>query len=94
MAFNSNEMDLTLTIVFGCLATVLAFAGVIVAYVHYRSRYHALDETNSIPLTLEAALPSTQVIQNGRKQDDDAPGSASTSDDVESSSMPSVDDVA
>jgi len=85
----ASHPDLSLTIVFGCLATVLAFAGVIVACVQCRSRNRTVDNTESTPSTLEAALPLTPIAPNGREQNFGTPGSAPESNVVEHYSTPS-----
>jgi hypothetical protein len=91
MATNTNRSELTMTIIFGCLATVLALAGIIVACVQYRT-YNRTSDSTSSPSSLEAGLPLTPIIPSGQpqKQGDSEP--ASKSDKVEVSSTLSSSD--
>ena len=91
MATNSNEKELTLTIIFGCLATILAFAGIIVAYVQYRS-YNHTSTTAPSPSSLEAGLRPSPITPGGQPQEQPESDPAPKSDDVEVSSTPSSSD--
>jgi hypothetical protein len=100
MATNSNEKDLTLTIIFGCLATVLALAGIAVGYVQYRS-YNRTSTTASSPSSLEAGLTLSPITPGNQPQEQDeadvppspiVPGGR-TPEQPESDLAPKSDDV-
>jgi hypothetical protein len=68
MSANSNGTELTLTITFGCLATMLALAGIVVACVQCRSNNRA-SHTTSSPSNLETGLPLTPIVSGRRSQE-------------------------
>jgi hypothetical protein len=89
----SNGTDLTLTIIFGCLATILAFAGVVVACVQYRPYTRTPETTASTPSTLEAGPPLTPMPQGDRVPGSDALDPAPKSNGVEDSPARSDADI-
>jgi hypothetical protein len=85
MSANSNDKELTLTIIFGCLATLLALAGIVVACVQYRSYIRASDTTIS-PSSLETGLPLSPIITDDQSQERGEPDSTSKADESQLSS--------
>ena len=67
MATNADSSEPTLTIIFGCLATVLALAGIVVGYVQYRS-YNRTSTTDSSPSSLEAGLQLSLITPGDQTQ--------------------------
>ncbi|KAK6426141.1 hypothetical protein LTR95_016158 [Oleoguttula sp. CCFEE 5521] len=55
----TNNAELTLTIIFGCFATVLAVASAIVAVLQYRLHTHHTGSSSSA--RLEAGVPMVDV---------------------------------
>lgn len=92
MATNFNRSESTLTIIFGCLATVLALAGIIVTCVQYRS-YNRTSDSTSSPSSLEAGLPLAPIIPSGRQQEQGESDSAPKNGDVGVPSTPSNSDI-
>jgi hypothetical protein len=64
MSASSIDKELTLTIIFGCLATILALAGIVVACVQYRSYIRASDTTPTLS-SLETGLPLSPISPGG-----------------------------
>jgi hypothetical protein len=91
MSANTNGSELTLTIIFGCLATVLALAGIIVACVQYRS-YNRTSDSTSSPSSLETGSPVIPINPGGQPQEQGDSDPAPKSDNVEVSSTPSNSD--
>jgi hypothetical protein len=92
MSANTDGSELTLTIIFGCLATVLALAGIVVGYVQYRSH----DRTSTITTSsssLEAGLPLAPIIPGGQPQEQGDSDSAPKNGDVGDPSTPSNSDI-
>jgi hypothetical protein len=88
MTADDNGSEPTLTIIFGCLATVLALAGIIVACVQYRS-YNRTSDSPSSPSSLEAGLPLNPVNTGSQPQEQGDSDSAPKANDVRGLSTPS-----
>jgi hypothetical protein len=73
VAANANNSEPTLTIIFGCLATVLALAGIVVGYVQYRSYNRPLTAASSRS-SLEAGLQLSAIIPGNQPQEQDETG--------------------
>jgi hypothetical protein len=100
MATNDNSSEPTLTIIFGCLATVLALAGIVVGYVQYRS-YNRTSTPDSSRSSLEAGLQLSAITPRDQPQEQgetSVPPSPiipdrQTQDQPESELAPKSDDV-
>jgi hypothetical protein len=68
MSTTFNEKEQTLTIIFGCLAIVLALAGIIVAYVQYRS-YNRTANTTTSASSPETGLQLTPIVPGRKSQE-------------------------
>jgi hypothetical protein len=100
MATNANSSEPTLTIIFGCLATVLALAGIVVGYVQYRS-YNRTSTPDSSPSSLEAGLQLSAITPGDQPQEQGETGSSlspivpdgQSQEQPESDPAPKSDDV-
>jgi hypothetical protein len=88
MSANSNGTELTLTIIFGCLATILALAGIVVACVQCRSNNRA-SHTSSSPSNLETGLPLTPIVSGRQSQELNQSDSGPKADEDQLPSTPS-----
>ncbi|KAM0694967.1 hypothetical protein Q7P36_005323 [Cladosporium allicinum] len=73
VAANAKNSEPTLTIIFGCLTTVLALAGIVVGYVQYRSYNRPLTAASSRS-SLEAGLQLSAIIPGNQPQEQDETG--------------------
>jgi hypothetical protein len=88
MSASSIDKELTLTIIFGCLATILALAGIVVACVQCRSNDRA-SHTTSSPSNLETGLPLTPIVSGCQSQELNQSDSGPKADEDQLPSMPS-----
>ena len=75
VATNAHSSEPALTIIFGCLATVLALAGIVVGYVQYRSYNRTSTKTTTSPSSLEAGLQLTTIAPGDQPQEQGETGS-------------------
>jgi len=68
VAANANNSEPTLTIIFGCLAIVLALASIVVGYVQYRS-YNRTLTAESSRSSLEAGLQLSAITPFDQPQE-------------------------
>ena len=68
VATNAHSSEPALTIIFGCLATVLALAGIVVGYVQYRSYNRTSTTTTTSPSSLEAGLQLSLITPGDQTQ--------------------------